>query len=141
MTKPRIPESLLKNYEKIEAAKTQLLIADQEQRVKSKQAETKRLEAKIEAESQAEINKIEMDKQIIAKESKRKMEEIENQIYIDREKSKADAHYYKVSKMIEAEQKQLTPEFLKKLAIESVSNNTKLYFGESIPKFIMENVE
>jgi hypothetical protein len=82
-----------------------------------------------------------MEKQIIAKESKRKMEEIENSIYIDREKSKADAHYYKVSKMIEAEQKQLTPEFLKRLAIESVANNTKLYFGESIPKFIMENVE
>jgi hypothetical protein len=99
------------------------------------------LEARIEAESQAEINKIEMDKQVTAKESKRKMEEIENSIYTDREKSKADAHYYKVARMIEAEQKQLTPEFLKRLAIESVANNTKLYFGESIPKFIMENIE
>ena len=59
----------------------------------------------MEAESQAEINKIEMEKQIIAKESKRKMEEIENTIYTDREKSKADAHYYKISRMIEAEQK------------------------------------
>ena len=82
-----------------------------------------------------------MDKQIIARESKRKMEDIENTIYIDKEKARADAHYYKVSKMIEAEQKQLTPEYLKKLAIESISNNTKLYFGESIPKFIMENVD
>ena len=109
--------------------------------MKSKQAETKRLEARIDAESQAEINKIEMDKQVTAKESKRKMEDIENSIYTDREKSKADAHYYKVARMIEAEQKQLTPEFLKRLAIESVANNTKLYFGESIPKFIMENIE
>jgi erlin len=82
-----------------------------------------------------------MDKQIIARESKKKMEEIENAIYIEKEKSKADAHYYKISKMIEAEQKQLTPEFLKRLAIESIANNTKLYFGESIPKFIMENVD
>ena len=56
VTKPRIPESLLKNYEKIEAAKTQLLIAEQDQRVKSKQAETKRMEARIDAESQAEIS-------------------------------------------------------------------------------------
>jgi len=39
-------------------------------------------------------------------------------------------------KMIEAEQAQLTPQYLQKLAIESISNNTKLYFGESIPKFI-----
>ena len=69
------------------------------------------------------------------------MEEIENQIYIEREKSKADAHYYKVSRMIEAEQKQLSPEFLKKLAIESFTNNTKIYFGESIPKFLIDNVD
>lgn len=82
-----------------------------------------------------------MDRQIMAKESLKKMEEIENSIYIEREKAKADAHYYKISKMIEAEQKQLTPEFLKKLAIESFANNTKLYFGESIPKFLFENVE
>lgn len=67
------------------------------------EAETQRLERKIEAESQAEVNKIEMDKQILAKESMKKMEEIENQIYLEKEKSKADAHYYKVSKMIEAE--------------------------------------
>ena len=60
------------------------------------------------------------------------MEEIENSIFMEREKSKADAHYYKISKMIEAEQKQLTPAFLKKIAI---------YFGESIPKFLMENVD
>ena len=44
-----------------------------------------------------------MEKQIIARESKKKMEEIENAIYIERERAKADAHYYKVSKMIEAE--------------------------------------
>ena len=44
-----------------------------------------------------------MDKQIMAKESLKKMEQIENEIYSDRERSKADAHYYKVSKMIEAE--------------------------------------
>ena len=69
------------------------------------------------------------------------MEEIENTIYMEREKSKADAHFYKISKMIEAEYKQLTPEYLKKIAIESFTNNTKIYFGESIPKFLVDNVE
>jgi len=49
-----------------------------------------------------------MEKQILAKESMKRMEEIENLIYLEKEKSKADAHYYKVSKMIEAEQKQLS---------------------------------
>jgi len=31
------------------------------------------------------------------------MEQIENEIYLDREKAKADAHHYSVMKMIEAE--------------------------------------
>lgn len=44
-----------------------------------------------------------MDKQILQRESKQKMEEIENKIYIDKEMARADAHYYKISKMIEAE--------------------------------------
>lgn len=82
-----------------------------------------------------------MEKQILAKESVKRMEQIENEIYSDREKSKADSHHYKISKMIEAEQKQLTPEYLKKLAIESFANNTKVYFGESIPKMIFDNVD
>lgn len=67
------------------------------------------------------------------------MEDIENQIYSEREMMKADAHYYKLMKVIEAEQAQLTPQYLQKLAIEAVTTNAKLYFGESIPKFISEN--
>lgn len=35
----------------------------------------------------------------------------------------------------------MSPEYLKKLAIEAFTNNTKFYFGESIPKFFFENVE
>ena len=54
--------------------------------------------------------------------------------------AKADAHHYKIMKMIESEQAQLTPQYLQKLAIESFTTNTKLYFGESIPKFISENI-
>lgn len=37
------------------------------------------------------------------------MENIENLIYIEKEKAKADANHYSLMKMIEAEQKQLSP--------------------------------
>eukprot|EP00347_Sterkiella_histriomuscorum_P008464 403344998 len=141
VTKPRIPDNLLKNYEKIEGQKTQLLIAEHEQKVQQKKAQTIRLERKIEAESQAEVNKIDMEKNILEKESLRQIEEIENNIYVEKEKAKADAHYYKISRMIEAEQKQLSQEYLKKLAIESLMNNTKIYFGPSIPQMLIENVD
>ena len=44
-----------------------------------------------------------MEKKVHAKEAERQMEEIENEIYRNREKSKADAHHYKIMKMIESE--------------------------------------
>jgi len=61
-------------------------------------------------------------------------------MYLEREKAKADADFYKISKEIEANQMKLTPEYLQKLQIESVTQNTKYYFGESIPKFFTENM-
>ena len=68
------------------------------------------------------------------------MEAIENEIYRLRENGKADAHHYAIMKQIEAEQAQLTPAFLHKLAIESLMTNTKLYFGSSIPSYLSENL-
>lgn len=140
VTKPSIPPQIYQNYLNIEAQKTELNIALQQQKVKEQRAETVRREARIKAESDAEINKIEMEKRVLAKESDRQMEEIENRIYSDRETSKADAHHYAVMKTIEAEQAQLTPQYLQKIAIESFSNNTKVYFGESIPTYLADNI-
>lgn len=47
VTKPHIPDNLKRNYEKIEAEKTQLQIAAQEQKVKQQRAETDMISAKI----------------------------------------------------------------------------------------------
>ena len=77
--------------------------------LKTLEAETLKREEMIKAQSEAEISKIEMEKQVHAKESLKRMEEIENEIYLLREQSKADAHHYKIMKMIESEQIQLTP--------------------------------
>jgi hypothetical protein len=44
-------------------------------------------------------------------------------MYIDSEKAKADAKHYAIKKSIEAEQEQLTPQYLRKLAIQSFSDN------------------
>ena len=68
------------------------------------------------------------------------MEQIENEIFRDKEMAVADANHYKIMKMIESEQQQLSPEYLQRLAIESFAHNTKLYFGDSIPSFLVENV-
>ena len=145
----------MQNYENIESQRTKLQIATQEQKVKEQcklkkiflitclfiEAETVRKEARIRAESEAEIKQIEMQRMVAAKQAEKQIEDIQNSIFTEREKSKADAHHYKIKKMIEAEQQQLTPQYLRKLAIESFSKNNKVYFGESIPKFMSANVD
>ena len=66
VTKPKIPESIRKNYELMEAEKTKLLISTQRQKVVEKEAETERKKAVIEAEKEASVAKIQvtMQKQI-----------------------------------------------------------------------------
>lgn len=52
VTKPKIPETIRRNYELMEGEKTKLLIAVQKQKVVEKDAETDRKKAIIEAEKQ-----------------------------------------------------------------------------------------
>jgi hypothetical protein len=47
VTKPKIPETIRKNYELMEAEKTKLLISEQHQKVVEKEAETERKKAII----------------------------------------------------------------------------------------------
>lgn len=63
---------------------------------------------KIKAKAEAEIEAIENDRKLQKKESQKKMEDIENAIYTEKEKARADANHYSLMKTIEAEQTQLT---------------------------------
>ena len=130
----------MKNYETIEAQQTLLKNAQQEQKVSQQRAETAAIAARVKAESEAEIAAIDLQRKVAEKEAHKKMEDIENTIYMERARAKADANHYSLMKTIEAEQAQLTPQYLQKLAIQSFTQNTKIYFGESIPKFISDNI-
>merc|ERR1719204_1534327 len=66
VTKPKIPESIRKNYELMEA------------------------------EKEAHVAKIQYERKVQEKESIRKMEEIEDHIHFAKEKSKTDAEFYKI---------------------------------------------
>ena len=104
------------------------------------EAEAERTAQKIKAKADAEIEQIENERKLQKKESEKRMEDIENSIFLEKEKAKADANHYTLMKTIEAEQTQLSQEYLQKLAIQSLTQNTKLYFGDSIPSFILENI-
>jgi len=69
VTKPKIPETIRKNYELVEAEKTKLMIAREYQKVVEKDAETERKKAVIEAEKEAQVAKIHFEQKVMEKES------------------------------------------------------------------------
>lgn len=138
VTKPKIPEVIRKNYELMEGEKTKLLISIQHQKVVEKEAETERKKAIIEAEKVASVAKIQYEQRIMEKESDKKIAEIEVQMHVNREKSLADAAFYKALKEVESDKLRLTPEYLTLRKYEALAKNTKIYFGNSIPDMFAE---
>merc|ERR1719188_2366186 len=119
VTKPKIPEAIRKNFELMQAEKTKLLISTQKQKVIEKDAETERKKAVIEAEKEAQVAKIKYE------------------VHLAKEKSKADAEFYKVQKSAEANMLLLTKEYLDLKRIEAMSVNNKVYFGPDIPNMFI----
>merc|ERR1719219_2776751 len=112
VTKPKIPESIRKNFELMEAEKSKLLIAEQRQKVVEKEAETERKKAVIEAEKAAQVNKIQYEAKIVEKESLQKMSKIEDETHLARKRAHADAEYYTIEREAESNKLLLTAEYL-----------------------------
>merc|ERR1712179_684869 len=140
VTKPIIPEAIRQNYELTEGEKTKLMISSQRQKVIEKDAETARKKSVIEAEKEAQVAKIKYEQNILEKESMQKMETINDQMHVAKEKSKTDAEFYKIQKQAEANKLLLNKEFLELKRIEAMASNNKVYFGPDIPNmFISED--
>ena len=73
----------------------QVLIAAEKQRVVEKEAETQKKKAVTEAERDAQVSIIYMNQKVTEKESIKRQAEIENEIYLAKEKSLADADFYR----------------------------------------------
>ena len=73
----------------------QVLISIEKQKVAEKEAETRKKIAIIKAEKNAHVSKILMQEKLTEKDIARMQEEIQNQAYLAREKSLADANFYR----------------------------------------------
>lgn len=154
VTKPKIPETIRKNYELMEAEKTKLMISTQKQKVIEKDAETERKKAVIEAEKEAQVAKIRHEQNILEKESLQTMEAINDQVrrtlpylvlhcnamsqvHLAKEKSRADAEFYKIQKAAESNALLLTKEYLslKKVEAMAVNNKVSRVIGERYSSF------
>ncbi|KAI4328540.1 hypothetical protein L6164_020886 [Bauhinia variegata] len=138
VTKPTIPDSIRRNFEQMEEERTKVLIAIEKQRVAEKEAETHKKMAISEAEKNANVSKIIMEQRLLEKDGDRRQQEIENRMYIDREKSLADADFYRATSEAEANRLKLTPEFLELKFIEAIADNTKIFFGDKVPNMILD---
>jgi len=141
VTKPRIPEQIRRNYEAMEAEKTKLLIATQTQKVVQKEAETERKRATIEAQMLADVSKIKMEKQIAVNRAEQEIQTILDKVHINKERARSDAQYYAAMKEADANGKLLTGNYLEYIRIQSLSNNTKIYFGDKIPEMYVNNAQ
>lgn len=138
VTKPTIPNSIRRNFEQMEEERTKVLIAIEKQKVVEKEAETSKKMAISEAEKNANVSKILMEQKLMEKDSARKQEEIDNQMYLTRQRNLADADFYRVLKEAEANKLMLTPEYLELKFIEAIADNTKIFFGEKVPNMILD---
>lgn len=137
VTKPRIPESIKRNYEDIEAQRTKLQVAVEAQKLVEKEAETERKKALIEAEKVAAVERVGLERMLAQKKSDQTIQDIDNQMHIARAKAEADAEYYRNERDAQANQLRLTPEYLQLEYTRAIANNTKIYFGEKLPSFFL----
>nr|CAB3500484.1 unnamed protein product [Digitaria exilis] len=123
VTKPNIPGTIRRNFELMEEERTKALIAIEKQKVAEKEAETQKKIALSEAEKNAQVSKILMEQKLMEKDSSKRQQQIDNEMIL---------------KEAEANRLKLTPEYLELRFIESIANNSKIFFGEKIPNMIMD---
>lgn len=122
VTKPQVPKLITSQFQEMEKQKANYLVAVEEQKVQMKRAET---EKKVMVE-EATRNKL--------------VEEINNQKNYEKEemesnirKLRADYILYETRKLAEGNVHLHTPEYRSIEMYRSLSNNTKIFFGEKIP--------
>jgi len=137
-SKPRVPAQVRANFELVEVEKTKLLIAQQAQRVVEVEAETEKLVAQISARKSADVANITLGKQLMEREAQRRLSAIDNEISTTRSRAVADAEHYRALKVADANKQRLTPQYLQLVQIQSLSNASKVYFGDKLPSMYVD---
>jgi len=138
VTKPRIPEKIRLNYEQVEQEAGKIKVATQTQLLVQKEAETERKRAVSEAEKRAAVATIELGKQLAEKENMQRVEAIDNDMHLARQKAQSDAEFYQASREAEANRARITPELIQLEAVRAMANNTKVFFGDKLPNIFID---
>jgi regulator of protease activity HflC (stomatin/prohibitin superfamily) len=93
---------------------------------------------RMHAESEVTVALVRAESDVKLKEAEVRRSALENRIATERIKALADAESYATEKMAAANKLRLTPEFLRFTLYQSLGNNTKIYFGPSIPDIFLQ---
>ncbi|KAJ9436021.1 hypothetical protein DIPPA_55174 [Diplonema papillatum] len=134
VTKPAIPKYIEQSYIDLEAVKQTIILQKEKLRQQEAENAIELMKRRAAADMQREVTLIEMQTRIMEEESRKKIIDLQNEARASTVRSNADAEAYAISKLGVAENDLLTAARLKKILYESTANNTKIFFGENIPK-------
>jgi len=140
VTKPRIPAEIEKKYIEIEQAKaTQKILVEKHHTILQKQ-ETELQKKLREEERGLDVIKINLAKEIEKSKMDYDIAKIENEIAVSKQVSELSAWETTEMTKIDGLTKKLNVPTMQKMEKESLLNNSKLFIGDSIPRYIsMEN--
>jgi len=133
VTKPSIPDAIKRNYEQVESEMTKLRVAEQTQKLVEKEAETERKRALIQAEQQAQVDKVNLERALAQRKNEQEMAAIADAMYSAKAKAEADAELYRARAEADANKVRLTPELLQLESVRALTTNTKIFWGDKLP--------
>ncbi|KAK3243114.1 hypothetical protein CYMTET_47256 [Cymbomonas tetramitiformis] len=134
MTKPTVPASIRGNYEAMEEQRTAALVAQRTHEVVEQELETERAKTVSAANRRAEEIHIQTET-----EAQQKRTQAETKAYED--KLAAESKRYAVEQEATANEALLTDAYLRLQETRVWEQNTKAYFGESIPRLMIDAVQ
>ena len=136
VTKPSIPTSVRLAFEQMVSEETNVQLVAEKQKSVVLDANSKKKASVSEAEKKLSVAKIEAEKLLAVAQAKVLLAEIDNQMLINRTRSKADAELFGARKQAEAEQLLLTSEFLKLQQLRAFVLNSTFFIG-NVPQQLM----
>ena len=139
VTKPDIPAAIRRLYMDLGSVATKLKVLDQKAKTVAKLEHGKLARATQEAEKQRAISVIDAEKRVKQQEARVQIEAIDDEMRVERARGHADSRLYAAAREAESNARRLTPNFLDLQRATLGLKNTKYYYGDSVPEYIVSD--
>jgi len=129
VTKPKIPKTILKEFESVEERKAKLLVLEQEHAAARKAAETKSIQAQMEAEKSATVAKIEAERDATI--SRILQEQKTGEVEAEAERTALVSRIHQLQLTAETQQQAERERVQNQVVIEIARNKTALWFEKA----------